>query len=98
MGAITVHKALSSNFENVIIKGYRKENDGVNNESYFRWLYSGVATADNTVSLISPQYLHPLMNCTFRDEAEIGQVNDSKKQNSLFLFKTTNPAMNIQIK
>ena len=90
--AITVHKALSSTFDDVIIKGFRKENDGINNESYFRWLYSGLATAENTISLISPQYLNPLMNCTFRDEAEIDQVDDSKKRNSLLFFQDYQPS------
>lgn len=90
--AITLHKALGSTFDDVIIKGYRKENDGINNEPYFRWLYSGLATSENTVFFISPQYLNPMMNCTFKDEAEIRPVDNLKKPSSLLSFQDYAPS------
>ena len=34
--AITVHKAIGSNYNEVIIKGHTRENDGITNDSYFR--------------------------------------------------------------
>jgi len=64
--AITVHKAIGSNYKEVIIKGHRKENDGITNSSYFRWLYSGV-TSGNIVNITSPKTINPFMNCVFED-------------------------------
>lgn len=64
--AITVHKAIGSNYKEIIIKGHRKENDGITNSSYFRWLYSGV-TSGNIVNITSPKTINPFMNCVFED-------------------------------
>ncbi|AZA93636.1 Uncharacterised protein [Chryseobacterium nakagawai] len=76
--AITVHKAIGSNYNEVIIKGHRKENDGITNDSYFRWLYSGV-TAGKTVNIISPQIINPFMNCVFEDNSTNGVTIKSKQ-------------------
>ncbi|MBQ7869169.1 MAG: hypothetical protein IJ355_02390 [Prevotella sp.] len=62
--AITVQKAVGSEFDNVILKGFRTENDGICNESYFRWLYSGLSVAARTFYIAQPQYVHPFINCT----------------------------------
>lgn len=61
--AITVHKAVGSEFDNVILKGFRTENDGICNESYFRWLYSGLCVTAGVFYIAQPQYVHPFMNC-----------------------------------
>lgn len=61
--AITVHKAVGSEFDSVVLKGFRAENDGICNESYFRWLYSGVSTSTDAFFIAQPQYVHPFMNC-----------------------------------
>ena len=74
--AITVHKALGSSYKEIIIKGYRKENDGITNDDYFRWLYSGIASAE-IVCINSPQKISPLMNCTFEDNSINGTVRNS---------------------
>lgn len=76
--AITVHKAIGSNYNEVIIKGHRKENDGITNDSYFRWLYSGV-TAGKTVIITSPQIINPFMNCVFEDNSTNGVTIKSKQ-------------------
>lgn len=76
--AITVHKAIGSNYDEIIIKGYRKENDGITNDSYFRWLYSGV-TAGEIVNIISPQIINPFMNCAFEDNSSKGISSKSKE-------------------
>ncbi|MCL1669886.1 hypothetical protein M2T82_17640 [Elizabethkingia ursingii] len=76
--AITVHKAIGSNYNEVIIKGHRKENDGITNDSYFRWLYSGV-TAGKTVIITSPQIINPFMNCIFEDNSTNGVTIKSKQ-------------------
>lgn len=75
--AITVHKAIGSKFDNVILKGFRTENDGICNESYFRWLYSGLSVAAGVFHIAQPQYIHPFMNCTV-SETDSG-VNPPKQ-------------------
>jgi len=76
--AITVHKAIGSNYNEVIIKGHRKENDGITNDSYFRWLYSGV-TAGKIVNITSPQTINSFMNCIFEDNSINGVTIKSKQ-------------------
>lgn len=75
--AITVHKAVGSEFDNVILKGFRTENDGICNESYFRWLYSGLCVTAGVFYIAQPQYVHPFMNCTV-SETDSG-VNPPKQ-------------------
>ena len=65
--AITVHKSLGINFENIWIKGSQNANSGISNDTYYRWLYSGISTAKRNVYISSPQYLTPLMNCHVDD-------------------------------
>ena len=76
--AITVHKALGSTYNEIIIKGHRKENDGITNDSYFRWLYSGV-TAGKIVNITSPKTINPFMNCVFEDNSIKGISAKSKE-------------------
>ena len=80
--AITVHKAIGSNYNEIIIKGHRKENDGITNHSYFRWLYSGV-TAGKTVNITSPKTINPFMDCVFEDNS-INGVSTKSKQFLIF--------------
>ena len=75
--AITVHKAVGLEFDNVILKGSRSENDGVCNESYFRWLYSGISASIGTFFIVQPQYVHPFMNCTISETSS--SVSSSKQ-------------------
>jgi hypothetical protein len=70
--AITVHKAIGSNYNEIIIKGHRKENDGITNDSYFRWLYSGISVG-KIVNITSPQKINPLMDCVFEDSIKSKQ-------------------------
>ena len=65
--AITVHKSLGIYFNNVWFKGNQNTNSGITNESYYRWLYSGITAAHGTVLLSSPQYISPIMNCQIDD-------------------------------
>ncbi|MDY3530284.1 hypothetical protein PG593_10915 [Riemerella anatipestifer] len=76
--AITVHKAIGSTYNEIIIKGHRKENDGITNDSYFRWLYSGV-TSGKIVNITSPKKINPFMNCVFEDNSIKGISTKSKE-------------------
>lgn len=80
--AITVHKAIGSTYNEIIIKGHRKENDGITNDSYFRWLYSGI-TAGKTVNITSPKTINPFMDCVFEDNS-INGVSPKSKQFLIF--------------
>lgn len=80
--AITVHKAIGSNYNEIIIKGHRKENDGITNDSYFRWLYSGV-TAGKIVNFTSAQRINPLMECVFED-ISANEIAGNSKQLLIF--------------
>lgn len=71
--AITVHKAVASEFKNVILKGFRTENDGICNESYFRWLYTGISSSTKTLFITQPQRLDPFMNCEVSDSISISK-------------------------
>lgn len=91
--AITVHKAVGSEFDNVILKGFRAENDGICNESYFRWLYSGISTSTGTFFVAQPQYVHPFMNCIISETDS--SVNTSKQ---LLVFDSyTTPTRFVEI-
>lgn len=76
--AITVHKAIGSIYNEIIIKGHRKENDGITNKSYFRWLYSGVTTG-KIVNIALPKTINPFMNCVFEDNSVNGVSIKSKQ-------------------
>lgn len=76
--AITVHKAIASTYNEIIIKGHRKENDGITNDSYFRWLYSGITTG-KIVNITSPQIINPFMDCVFEDSSFIGVTKKPKQ-------------------
>ena len=65
--AITVHKSLGVYFDNIWIKGSQNANSGITNESYFRWLYSGITSSTKKVNLSSPQTISPMMNCQIDD-------------------------------
>ena len=80
--AITVHKAIGSSYNEIIIKGHRTENDGITNDSYFRWLYSGITTG-KTVNITSPQIIDPFMNCVFENNP-IKAISRKSKQILIF--------------
>lgn len=65
--AITVHKSLGVYFDSIWLKGTQNANSGITNESYFRWLYSGVTSTAKKVYLSSPQKITPMMNCQIDD-------------------------------
>ncbi len=84
--AITVHKALGSSYEEIIIKGHRKENDGITNDSYFRWLYSGVSSSMKITYITHPQKVNPFMNCNFEDNSTIGLISEIVEEKPLLAY------------
>ena len=84
--AITVHKALGSSYEEIIIKGHRKENDGITNDSYFRWLYSAVSSSIKTTYITHPQKVNPFMNCNFEDNSTVGLISEIREGKTLLTY------------
>lgn len=73
---ITVHKSIGTQFNNIIINATQSENGGVNNATYFRWLYSGITTAKSKVYVANPIEFNPFMDCQFEDTVEDGWAED----------------------
>lgn len=71
--AITVHKSVGSNFENILFKASQQEDSGITNASYFRWLYSGLTAANTQLYMLNPLTISPFDNCTFIDEVAVNE-------------------------
>lgn len=80
---ITIHKSVGSLFENVIINAKQGENNGITNESYFRWLYSGVSSSKSKLFVANPEEINPLKNCQFED-LTVANWDDNIKVNNTF--------------
>lgn len=85
--AITVHKSVGSNFESVLFKATQQENGGIANESYFRWLYSGLTSATAKVYILNPQTISPFDNCTVIDEVAIDKDLEFAEVNPNLTFE-----------
>jgi hypothetical protein len=71
--AITVHKSVGSQFDNILFKVLQSNDAGITNEGYFRWLYSGLTSVLNKAIIIHPQLINPFKECVFVDEIEISK-------------------------
>ena len=81
--ALTVHKCIGSSFSEVIIDVNRGVNRGIDNEDYYRWLYSGVTATINTLLVINSQTINPLMETQFEDISIISPLVESPKKKLL---------------
>src|SRR5690606_21378950 len=84
--AITVHKSIGSFYDEIIVKGHRKDDDGISNESYYRWLYSAFSSSNKRVYITHPQYINPFMNCSFEDLENVVDGNEKVKLPALLTF------------
>jgi hypothetical protein len=78
---ITVHKSVGSQFDNIIINAKQGDTNGITNESYYRWLYSGVSSSISSIFVINPQEINSLKNCEYEDLVDSNWDNDSKVNN-----------------
>lgn len=62
--AITVHKAVGCSFEQALLTG-EMGNNGISNESYFRWFYTGISSGKK-IYLYKAQTIDPLQDCSIR--------------------------------
>jgi hypothetical protein len=60
--AMTVHKAMSYKWSKVIFNADQGENRGRTNESYFKWLYTGITRATSQIILYGCSSINPLSN------------------------------------
>ncbi|THV60833.1 hypothetical protein EZV76_00390 [Flagellimonas alvinocaridis] len=86
--AITVHKSVGSQFENVLFKTLQSEDAGIANQSYFRWLYSGLTAANNKAFIIHPQLINPFSECEFIDAVEITEGVETHTNNELLDYSS----------
>lgn len=68
--AMTVHKSMSYKWDEIAINVDCGENHGINNETYFRWLYTGISRAVNKVNLINYKPITPFNNTHITDNSE----------------------------
>lgn len=95
--AITVHKAVGSSFSNVILNAHQNETGGINNGSYFRWLYSGFTSAMTSCLVINPQELSPIQHCEFEDTTEVRSILPGQALPSLIKYQGYSPSANHKI-
>ncbi len=84
--AMNVHKALGSTFKEVLFNTFQGESFGVTNESYFRWLYTGISCGFKSIKIINPVVIHPLMNCVFEDTENITALSTELKLKTSLVF------------
>lgn len=63
---ITVNKAMAYSFENVFFNVDKGINYGKTNKEYFKWLYTGIASAANEIHFINWQPITPYLKTEFK--------------------------------
>ncbi len=90
--AITVHKAIGSKWNNVLLNMYHGEGKGVTNEEYFRWVYTGISRAKDMLYLSNPPKISPYMKISWKHvNLNYEQVSDSRKNNTLPVYDIGDP-------
>lgn len=87
---ITVHKAVGAKFKEVVFNVNKGLSQGIINEDYFRWVYSGITTANDKVYITNSNEIDPFMNCSFEDFSEEGWKTSSNQQSKNLEFKEFN--------
>ena len=78
--ALTVHKSVGTQFEEIILNANQGETRGVTNEGFFRWLYTGLNGSIERVSILNHQSIHPMMTCHIELDGNSHSTSKSKKQ------------------
>lgn len=79
---ITIHKSVGSLFENIIVNAKQGDANGITNQSYFRWLYSGISSSQSKAFIANPEEINPLINCQYEDLTENNWDNDANTNNT----------------
>lgn len=91
--AMTVNKAIAYTFDNIYFNTSQGENRGRTNKEYFKWLYTGFATAESSIKLINWVPISPFMNTAFNSVAS-GSVQ--KPKNYIFVFSNNDKTKDLE--
>jgi len=75
--ALTVHKAMSYKWDTVLFDINRGENQGISNEDYFKWVYTGMTRAKGSLGVVNYKSLNPLSKIQFKDIDSNGLIDKS---------------------
>jgi hypothetical protein len=89
--SMTVHRSMTYKFDEVIFNVDQGKNRARNNESYFRWLYSGLCRAKEHV------FLRNFTPITPWDNIEINEKISNVKSKDVF-FESDNPDLTERLK
>jgi hypothetical protein len=65
--ALTVHKAMSYKWDTVLFDINQGENRGMSNENYFKWVYTGITRAKNSIGIINYKAFNSLSKIEFKE-------------------------------
>lgn len=85
--ALTVNKAMAYTFKNVYFITDQGENTGRTNNSYYKWLYTGIATAEEKIELIKWKPISPFINVEFGMDSN---VSLPKIKKHIYVFSNNN--------
>lgn len=88
--AMTVHKSMSYKWDEIIFNVDQGENHGINNENYFRWVYTGISRAKKKVNLINYKSITPFRNTELIDN------NDGNPITIFFISENRNLALRLE--
>lgn len=89
--AMTVHKAMSYKWNEVIFNVDPGESVGKTNENHFRWLYTGISRATSIINLINYKTISPFTSTEFRDNN-----TGTKQKNIIFNTEDSDPNTRIE--
>lgn len=84
--AMTVHKSIGFQFDEVIFKADSESFTGYHNRNYFSWVYSGLSAASK-VYLSNPKTVSPIDGCKFENNSSVEihkNASSGKKSNLVF--------------
>jgi hypothetical protein len=74
--AMTVHKSIGFQFDEIIFKADSESLTGYHNRNYFSWVYSGLSAASK-IYLSNPKIISALDGCKFEDTAIVESIKSS---------------------
>ena len=83
----TVHKSIGSQYDEVIINAKQGETNGITNESYFRWLYTGASSSKINLFVFNPEQITPLKYCEFEDLGGDNWIEDNTPPRKRFTIE-----------
>ena len=86
--ALTVHKSMSYKWDEIFFNV--ETGGGKTNETYFKWIYTGLIRAKSKVSLINYSPISPFDNTEFRDQ------NTGQRPLEIF-FRSENPEPELRL-